>query len=175
MAAPGAQAAAQAFLQPMDLTDDKMRGFLDAMDELRGLGDAASAFTAANPSRPEAFVKGMSFSGQAGDIIRNHGFSDPAEFQRVAYNAAMAYSVLQNGGKDALARKMGEAEAKRAEAMAKLSQHLSPEQLAMMEAQIDAGMKAAGSLTQVSDQNLELVKKYRERMEKMTASKGAGG
>jgi hypothetical protein len=160
-AAPAAsQAAAQAFTQPMTLTEDKVTGFLDAMDELKTLGGESSKFSATNPN----LVKGMQFSGQTTDIIKKHGFSGPTEFQRVAYNAATAYYVLQNGGKDAMKKKLEQTDAKRAEAMEKLKKHLTADQLKMLEAQISSGTAALHSMAEVPDQNLELVKKYNDRM-----------
>jgi hypothetical protein len=166
--APGAGAAARAFMQPMDLTDDKLKGFLDAMDELKTLGDKASALSATNPTRPQAFAGGMHFSTASTDIIKKHGFTDPAEFQRVAYNAALAYNVLQSGGKEAMKKKMDEADAKRAEAIEKLRQHLTPEQLEMLKTQINSGLAVGRSMANVSDQNLELVKKYGTRMDALS-------
>lgn len=164
--APGANdAAVRAFTKPMDLTEEQVKGFLAAMDELKAQGDDAAEFSATKPDRPEAFARGMRFSAESDAIIKKHGFADAGQFQRVAYNAAMAYHVLESGGKDAMRKKMDAAEAKRAEAMEKLRQHLTPEQVEMMEAQLATGLAVGRSMANVPDQNLELVKKYRARMD----------
>ncbi len=160
--------AGDAFMRPMTLTDAKLRAFFDAVDELGALASDAAAGSVA-PTRPEAFAQALHVSGASTAILEKHGFQDATEFQRVGYNAALAYGVLKDGGKEAVAKKMAAAEAQQAAAMAKMREQLPPEQAAMIEAQAKAGMAMARGMRDVPDENLELMKKYRDRMARLGA------
>ncbi len=65
------------------------------------------------------------------------------------------------------ARTMEAARSQQAQAMEKMKQHLSPEQLKMMSAQMDAAMATGGGMQDVPDENLALMEKYRDRMTKL--------
>lgn len=158
--------AAGEYTQPMTLTDAKLGGFFDAMDEFRALGNKTAG---GDPSRPEAFARALGVSNESDAILRKHGFADLGEFQRVAYNASMAYGVLEKGGKEAVRKKLEAAKADQARAMEKMRAQLSPEQMMMISGQMEAGMAMAGKMQDVPDENLELMKKYRERMAKLGA------
>src|SRR5262245_35152811 len=166
--ATGAGAAgvgAAAVNKPMVLTDSQVQSFFAAADDLQGLGGEASAFSKTNPSQPMAYAKGMQFSSEALAILNKHGFKDGADFQRVAYNAAMAYGVVEQGGKEALNKELDAGAQQQQEAMEQMRKHLSPEQMKMMQGQMGAGMAMAGSMRDVPDQNVELMTKYRAQME----------
>jgi hypothetical protein len=165
--APQAQAAAPAatpaYMKRVPLTDEKVKGYLGAVEELKSLGPEGQTLSAMNPS----MVKAMEFSGKTTAIIKKHGFADAAEFQNVAYNTSAAYYVVKNGGKEGVKKKLAENDAKRAEAMEKLKAHLTPQQLKMLETQIGAGTAAMQALTEQPDANLELIKKYSARMDEL--------
>jgi hypothetical protein len=157
--APGA-----AVSQPMILTDAQVKGFLDAMDELRDLGAAARTGPAADPSRPEVFARALQLADASPSVLKKHGFADTAEFQRVAYNAAMAYGALQRGGAAGMRQDLDRARANQARAMERMQQHLTPEQQQAIAARMKAGMASASAMREVPQQNVELMKRYQDRM-----------
>jgi hypothetical protein len=160
-AAAAPKVMAPAYTKPMPLTDEKVKGFLDAVDEIKALGPEGQKFSPTNPS----LVKTMQFSDKTTAIIKKHGFADAIDFQHVAYNAASAYYVVKNGGREAIKKKLAASDVKRTEAMEKLKTHLTPEQLKMLETQMGAGTAAMHALAEQPDANLELIKKYSARME----------
>ena len=93
------------------------------------------------------------------------GFADVADFQSVAFNASAAYYVVKNGGKEGIKKKLAESDAKRAEAIAGLKARLTADQLKVLETQIAVGTATMHSLTEQPDANLELIKKYSDKME----------
>lgn len=171
-AAAAAQAAAMqqaggmpaATFKPSLLSEEKLKGFFSAVEEYRALEGKSAALPAA-PSQPEAFARGMQFSGEAQEILTRNGFSDPAEFQSVAFNAAMAYGVLKQGGTAAVAAKMAEAKANQEKAIAQLEQQLGPEQARALAAQMAGGLAVAESMQDVPEENVTLIERYREQME----------
>jgi hypothetical protein len=155
--------AAAPYTQPMTLTDAKLGAFFDAMDDFRALGSQSTG----DPSRPEAFARALGASHQSDEILHKHGFGDVGEFQRVAYNAAMAYGVLQKGGKAAVNEELEKAKADQALAIEKMREQLSPEQVKMIQGQMDAALATAGKMQDVPEENLALMKKYGDRMAKL--------
>jgi hypothetical protein len=151
-----------AITQPMTLSEAQVRGFLDAMDDLKAL--AGTTRSGADLSKPAAFAEALRVSGESETIIRRHGFKDQTDFQRVAYNVATAYGVLRKGGKAAVQRELDASRAKQAQAMEKMRQQLSPEQFRAMQAQAEAGMAQAAAMQDVPDENVRLVGKYGDRM-----------
>jgi hypothetical protein len=164
MRGAGAMPAGAAVNQPMTLTDAQVRGFLDAMEELRSLGLATRTGPGADPSRPELFARALQVAQTAPAVLTKHGFADAAEFQRVAYNAAMAYGVLRRGGTAGVQQDLDRASAKQAQALEKMRGRLSPEQQQALAAQMQAGMAAASAVRDVPPENVELVKQYQDRM-----------
>jgi hypothetical protein len=144
-----------------------MQGFFAALDEFKASGADAAAQGVRNPSHPAAFAAGLQAAAESTPILQKHGFKDATDFQRVGYNAAMAYTILQQGGKDAMAEKVKKAEAEQAKVLEKLKGQVSAEQYASLEQQLNTAMGAARSTKDVPDSNIELVKKYRERMENL--------
>jgi hypothetical protein len=151
-----------------ELTEGQVQSYLTSMKELRALGQKAGALSKINPSQAESFGTGVQLSSEAQAVLTKNGFSDPAEFQSVAFNAAMAYGVLKEGGKEAVKRKLDQADAQQTEVLAKMRQHLKPEQAAAMEAQLKQSSKMAASMRDVPDANLALMTKYRSQMEEMS-------
>jgi len=161
----------EAISKPMTLEESQLQGFLAAVTDLKALGTEAGGWQA-NMGRPEALMRGLQLSSAAQAVLQKHGIQDVTEFQRIGYNAAMAYGVLQNGGKASMAKDLAKAKAEQAKALEQMRQHLSPEQLKALESQMNAGMAMAGSLQDVPEANLELVKKYRTQMDSLS-DKGA--
>ena len=89
-------------MKPMTLTDAQVGGFLAAVDELRTL----SGWKGADPSKPMAVAQALQVSDETTAILNKHGFANHTEFQRVAYNASIAYAVLKEGGKATMRRKL---------------------------------------------------------------------
>jgi hypothetical protein len=167
--AAAAAAAQQAAMQPMPLTDAQLQGFFDAVDELKKLGELESVKPGARKGEAQAFAQGLRVSGASQAVLKANGFADVAQFQRVGYNAALAYGVLEQGGKEAVAAKMAKAKAQQAQALDKLRQHMSPEQIQAMAGQMQGAMAMAESIQDVPPQNVELMKKYADRMEALGA------
>lgn len=165
--APVPSGADAAVAQPMPLTDAQVKGFLDATDELRKLGDAVESRLGADPSRPAAFAEAIRTNSNAMEILQRHGFDDPVQFSRVGWNSAMAYSVLEQGGPEALEKKMAASRAKQAQALAQMRQHMPPEQVAALEAQMTQGVAMAERLQDVPPGNVEVVARYRDRIAKL--------
>jgi hypothetical protein len=164
---PGATAVDPAVTKPMTLTEAQLNSFFAAMDDFDALSKQTAKSSKADPSKPAEFAGALATSAEAQEILRKHGFSDPVEFQRIAYNAAMAYGVLEQGGKQALQEKLNRAKAQHEKAMQQMKQHLSPEQLEAMQGHMSAGMAMVGSMSEVPEENLVLMEKYRDRMEKL--------
>jgi hypothetical protein len=150
--------------EPMTLTEAQLNGFFAAIDELRTLGD--QTWKGGDPSKPAAMAQALQVSNETAAIVHKHGFTNPSEFQRVAYNAALAYAVLKEGGKEAMAKKLDAAKAEQDKAMAKMREHMSPDQVQALAPVMEAAMKSAGAMRDVPDENIALMQKYRERMEK---------
>lgn len=153
--------------KPVELTDGQVSGFFAAMGDLEALGADAAGSTGPNPSKPEAFAAGLRVSGESMAILQKHGFTDTTDFQRVGYNVAMAYSVLEQGGKAAMDAELEKAEADQAKALAKMKEHLTPEQYKVMEQQLGQAMGTAKTMHDVPESNVELMKKYSEQMENL--------
>ena len=156
-------AGRSAVAQPVTLTEAQVKGFFDAMDALRAMG-ASKRTTKAELSKPEAFATALQVSGEGKSILVKNGFADVREFQRVGYNVAMAYGVLQRGGVAPTAKKLEKSKAQQAKVMEKLRAHLSPEQLKQLSAQMDGAMKMAETMQDVPPENVELLKQYRARV-----------
>jgi len=168
-APPAAAVVDSAALRPMPLTDAQLKGFFDAMDELKKLGKIESSKGAPNPGLPDTFARSLRLSEDSTAILQKNGFKNAADFQSVAYNAALAYSVFRQGGKDALAVKQAQAKAQQVQALEKLGQHLSPEQVQMLAANLDKASAFAQALQDVPPQNVELIKPYTDRMKALGA------
>jgi hypothetical protein len=154
--------------QPMTLTDAQVQGFFAAANELKALGEEAGANGGADASNPEAFARSLRVSNQGMAILQKHGFKDPAEFQRVGYNAAMAYGIVEQGGKQAMDAKLREAETEQAKAMEEMQRQMSPQQFEMMKGHLGAAMGMAKSMQDVPESNIELMKKYGDQMENLS-------
>jgi hypothetical protein len=146
------------YTQPMVLSEAQVQGFVAAMKDFQVLDAKSSSWRMSG--KPTSFVQGMQFSAETKAILARHGFTDEEQFKRVAYNTAMAHGVLKQGGKDKVKKDLDRAAQQQAKAMEQLKQHLSPEQLKAMQGQAAAGMAMAGSMNDVPEENLTLVKKY---------------
>lgn len=153
--------------QPMTLTEDQVTGFMSAVEDLQTMADKKSGWKGADPSKPMAMAGALQVSDETNAILQKHGFQSSLDFQRVAYNASMAYAVLKEGGKEAMQKKIDGAKAEQEKAMEQMRARLSPEQAKMLSAQLEGAMKAAGSMNDVPDGNIELMKKYSDRMAKL--------
>lgn len=160
----GAAGDSAAIAEPMVLSEQQLTRFFDAADALRALGEEAEG-PRYDRTNPQAFAKSMQLSEQAQAILKKNGFADPAAFQRVGFNAAMAYSVLQRGGQAKVDADVANARAAQAKAMAEISKHLSPEQVRAMGAQAEQGMAMVGRMQDVPPQNVELMKQFAPRMQ----------
>jgi len=149
--------------EKMDLTDAQVKGFLDASDELRKVGETANK---GNKSAGDAkqLAKGLATNEEALAIIKKNGFKDITEFQRVGYNAAMAYNVVRQGGKDAVKARLDNAEAQQKVTLERLRAQLKPEQFALLQAQAAKSLQTARAMQDVPEGNVELMKKYGHRM-----------
>ena len=152
--------------QKLDLTDAQVKGLLDATDELRKAGEY-SKDGGKSPGNPTQFVKGLPTSQKALPIIEKNGFKDITEFQRVGYNAAIAYNVMRQGGKEAIKARLEKSEAQRKATVEKLRVQLEPEQFALLEAQAAKSLQAQRAMQDVPERNVELMKKYGDRMAKL--------
>jgi len=157
--------------KPLVLTEAQVKGFLDAIDALRLTGSDTSKRLGADPSKPAAFAAGMQLTAETQAILKSNGFADVTEFQRVGYNAALAYGVLKEGGKEAVAKKMAKAKAEQAKAMEQMRQQLGDEQAKVLSAQMGAGFAMAESLQDVPEENVALVTKYADRMANLSKKK----
>lgn len=154
-------------MKPMTLTAAQVDGFFAAVGELRAFGDKKSAWKGADPSKPMAMAQALQVSDETTAILSKHGFANHTEFQRVAYNASMAYAVLKEGGKETMRKKLDASKAEQERAMAKLKDRLTPEQLAMLSGKLNDALQALSIMQDVPDQNVVLMKKYRDRMAKL--------
>lgn len=156
-----------AVMKTTTLTDAQVQGFIGAMEDFDALSKKEGGKRKINPSDPADVARAAGNTAEAKAILDKHGFSDLTSFQTVAYNAAMAYSVLQQGGKEVVTQKLDEAKVQQEKAMKQMQQHLSPEQLKAIQGHIGAGMAIADNMRDVPDENLVLMEKYRPQMEKL--------
>lgn len=161
-------AGAAGITKPMLLSDSQVRGFLDAVDAFRKTGDESTQRLGADPSKLDTAAEALQVTAEAQGILTKHGFASYTDFQRVAYNSAMAYGIAKEGGKEALKNKMEKAKAEQAKAMEALKQQLGAEQAKQIAAQMGAAMGAMDGYLQVPDENITLLKKYAERMDKLS-------
>jgi hypothetical protein len=146
--------------QKLDLTDAQVKAFLAATDLLRKAGGKS-------PAHANQFAKDLPTSQKALAIIEKNGFKDITEFQRVGYNAAMAYNVVQEGGKEAVKASLDKFEAQQKTSLEKLRVQVKPDQFALLEAQAAKSLQARRAMQDVPDRNIELMKKYGDRMAKL--------
>jgi hypothetical protein len=147
-------------MEPMTLTDEKVKAFFDAADELAAKGKEAKG----EGGSTAATAKGVQLSAESLAIITKHGFKDATEFQRVGYNVGMARSVLMQGGKEEVKKRLDKAQAEQAKTVDRMRGQLTPEQLKLLEGQGGAAVGRARAMENVPDANLEIVKKYEDRM-----------
>ena len=143
--------------EPMELTDAQVKGFFDAADEMR----------ATRKDGDQADPKGYQALGTTKEnlaIIQKHGFKDTTEFQRVGYNAALAYNVLQQGGKDAIKARVEKNRQQQRDSLEKLRPKVTKEQFKELEKQVATATSMAKPLLAVPDGNIEIMKKYSDRM-----------
>ncbi len=160
------QVAPNGMIKPTVLTEQQLTGFFAAVDELKQTGQAGAP---AQPGQAEAFARALQVSGASTAILEKNGFSSVEDFQRVAYNAALAYGVLKEGGTEAVARKMAQSKAQQAQALDKMRQHMSEQQVQALAAQMNSAMGLAASLQDVPPQNVTLIEKYADRMRALEA------
>jgi hypothetical protein len=152
--------------KPITLTEAQVTGFFSAVEELKAHSEK-SGWKDADPSKPMAMASALQVSNESTAILQKHGFKSPTDFQQVAYNASMAYAVLKEGGKESMQKKLDQSKAEQDKAMEQMRSRLSPEQAAMLGAQVQNAMRAAATMQDVPDANIELMKKYGDRMAKL--------
>lgn len=153
--------------QTMELTDAQVKGFFDASDALRAAGNAAAAGNDATSGSPAQIAKGLALNEQSLAIIKKYGFKDATEFQQVGYNAAIAYGVLQQGGKEAVKAKLDKAEAQQKATMEKLRAQVGEEQFKLFQKHASQALSTARTMQDVPDGNIVIMKKYEERMKNL--------
>lgn len=156
-------------VQPLTLSEGQVTGFLSAVEELKTLSGKQAGWKGADPSNPMAMAGALESSSETIAILHKHGFKDTSDFQRVAYNAAMAYAIVQDGGKAAVQKRYDQSKAEQDKAMEQMRAKLSPEQAAAIAAQMQSAMKMAPNPKDVPDGNIELMTKYQDRMAKLSA------
>lgn len=154
------------YTQPMVLSDAQVQGFLGAMKDLQALEGRSSWTMSGKAGR---VVQGMQFNAEARSILEKHGFADEEQFRRVAYNTAMAHGVIEQGGKEKLKKDLDQSARQQAAAMESLKGHMSPEQLKALQGHAAASMAMVGTMTDVPEENLALVKKYGPEIDALSA------
>lgn len=162
--APGAPPQVARMMQSMTLTEAKMDAFLSAVEELQS---ASKSWKAGDPAKPQIFAQGIGASTEALSILKKHGFADLVGFQQVGYNAAMALGVLRNGGKAVMQKKVAEARSRQAQVMQQMRQKMNPEQMKMLQGYMGTGTAMMNTMREMPDENLDVVEKYRDRMERL--------
>lgn len=169
-AADAVSAVPQSMAAPALLSEAELQGFFAATKELQALGKEAGAWADGSPTDPATFAKGMQFSAAAQSALSKNGFADPGAYQKVAYNAALAYAVLEQGGKEAMRKEIAAAEAEQQQAMAELEKQLGKDQAAALRAQMAGGQQIMQMFADVPDANITLIEKYRSQMQALQAN-----
>ncbi len=169
-AAHAGGAVPQAMAAPTLLSEAELQGFFAATKELQALGKEAGDWADGSPTDPATFAKGMQLSAAAQSALSKNGFADPGAYQKVAYNAALAYAVLEQGGKEALRKEIAAAEAEQQQAMAELEKQLGKDQAAALRAQMTGGQQLMQMFADVPDANVTLIEKYRSQMQALQAA-----
>ncbi|HYD48971.1 MAG TPA: hypothetical protein VEB21_11515 [Terriglobales bacterium] len=152
-------------IEPITLTEPKLKSFFDAYNQIQAKNKTALAAT--DPGNPAAFARGLKFSGDTEKILLKNGFKTLTEFQQVGYNAAMAYSILKEGGKEAVQRRINDSKDRQAQELDKMKSHLTPEQLKALEGQLNASLGVMANVEKVPEGNIELIKKHEAKMAKL--------
>lgn len=166
--AQGHPAMGSPIAKPITLSEAQVTGFLAAVEELKTSSEK-SGWKDADPSKPMAMANALQISKETTAILHKHGFKNHTDFQQVAYNAAMAYAVLQEGGKEAMKKKLDQSQVEQEKAMEQMRGRLSPEQAEMLSAQVQNAMRAAATMQDVPDANIDLMKKYSDRWAKLAS------
>jgi hypothetical protein len=163
----GLDPATRKNLEPIQLSDSQVKGFFDAADELSAIGKKWGEASQAGSANPQELATAMQATDTTLEILGKHGFKNVNDFQRVAYNVAMAYSVLEQGGTEAVQKRFAEAKAEREKAIAQLRERMPPDQVQMLEQQLSQMEEMAGMMKDVPAANVELMRKYQSRMKKL--------
>jgi hypothetical protein len=170
-AAPGSGAgldpATRKNMEPIPLSESQVKGFFDAADELSSMGKKWEEASQAGAASAQDLAAATEVGNTMLEIVRKHGFKDAGDFQRVAYNVAMAYAVLEQGGAEAVQKRFEEAKVEREKAMAQLRERMPPDQVQMLEKQLSQMEEMAGMMKDVPPANVELMRKYESRMKKL--------
>lgn len=158
-AAPDAAAAMQAtttaamapITEPIALSESHMERFVAVLGEFKALGEEVRPLgsDAAN------LGAGLAANAEAMAILRRHDFEDLRAFQQVGYSIASALGAAELAGRE---DEMAEARRK-LEAM----KESMPKQ--QYDAMIQAQGMATGMVSNQPDGNVELVQRWRDRLE----------
>lgn len=167
-AAAAATAAGQAAttlgaLEPVVLTESDVEHFVAALEDLQRAGVRHEARLGSEPSEARQLAEGLRGSSEAMSILQKHGF-DLARFQVVSYSVALAGAAAEAEGS---APKMDEALAN----LEKMKGQLPKEQYDAMLAGLKASSGVVEDLQKQPEGNVELYKRYRERIERIGKEK----
>lgn len=155
-----------AVTEQVTLTEPKLKDFLEAYKALKAKSPAGKF--GGNPADAPSFARSIKVSGQdAQKILLKYKFKDPAEFQKVGYSAALAYSVLQQGGKRMVNDRIDAARLEQEKTIEEARKTFSPEQIKSLEAALTASLQLPPHIQDVPDANVELITKYKDTMAKL--------
>lgn len=163
-AADSMAAAAQAIgsiasMEPLALAESDVEHFVAALEELHHAGLERESRLGTAPSEANQMFEGLSASAEAMGILRKHGF-DLSRFQYVGYTVALALAADDAASS---APQVDEAIAQ----VEKMKGQIPKEQY---DAMLAAAKGASGIVQDLRAQpqgNVDLVRRFRERLEKI--------
>ncbi len=157
-AAAGQAAATFGALDPITLSESDVEHFVAALEDLQRAGVRHESRLGSDPSEARQMAEGLRGSSEALAIIQKHGF-DLARFQTVGYSLGLAAAASEAAGS---APKMDSALAN----LEKMKGQLPKEQYDAMVASLKATGGIVEDLQKQPAGNVELYKRYRERLER---------
>jgi hypothetical protein len=140
----------ESMTKPIELNESTMENLVAAMTEMQTLGDKYEA-----GSDMANMASAWSANSEGMRVLGKHGFKNPMEFQRVVASVAGAMAAVEMEGRE---EEMAKAQAQ----MEAMKSQMTEEQYNMLVASSQA---ALGGISDQPAGNVELVKKWRERLD----------
>jgi hypothetical protein len=156
-AAASAQVTLSAVPEPLKLSENDVEHWIAAAGELKALGVGLQEKQGDSPTDLTATMISWHTNREVMAVLRKHEFDLP-RFHRVTYSVMMAAAA------DGMSQQSGEMEKAKVQLEA-MKATMSKEMYEMMKKQQDQAMELTKQVMNQPEGNVELVRRYRERIE----------
>ena len=147
------------------IDEGDVENYFAAMKKIRQNGSAMEEATGNDPSSFQKFAQGMQFQGEWEEALDDHDL-DPASFMQIHSSLAMAF------GKAMMEEQVAKMADQQAEAYEKMKASMGEEAAKnLMDAQRGAAGMFDGAFGEVPEENVELVKKMKVRLQELWGAK----